>query len=81
MGAAYAGGRVVTVGGEGTTTVSDDVFGYDIRKQAWSQLPALPSARHGAAVAALKDSVYAIGGAAIAGHARSTQSAEVLDIR
>jgi non-specific serine/threonine protein kinase len=81
LGAAYAGGRVVTVGGEGTTSISDDVFGYDIRKQAWSQLPALPSARHGAAVAALKDSIYTIGGAAIAGHARSTQSAEVLDIR
>jgi N-acetylneuraminic acid mutarotase len=81
VGAAYAGGRLVTVGGEGTTTVSDDVQAYDIQKQAWSQLPALPSARHGAAVAALNDSIYAIGGAAGAGHVRSTQAADVLDLR
>jgi hypothetical protein len=42
-------------------------------------LPNLPSARHGVAVATLKDSLYAIGGAATAGHVQSTQEAEVLD--
>jgi N-acetylneuraminic acid mutarotase len=77
--AAYVGGRVVTVGGESTTSVSDAVQAYDIAKQSWSQLPALPSPRHGVAVAALKDSLYAIGGAATAGHAQSTDEADVLD--
>ncbi|MGH8573221.1 MAG: kelch repeat-containing protein, partial [Gammaproteobacteria bacterium] len=80
VGAGYAGGRLVAVGGESTTSVSDAVQAYDIQKQRWSLLPALPSARHGVAVTALKDSLYAVGGAAIAGHARSTKEAEVLDL-
>jgi N-acetylneuraminic acid mutarotase len=79
VGAAYVGGRVITVGGESPTSASDAVQAYDIQKQAWSQLPNLPSARHGVAVATLKDSLYAIGGAATAGHVQSTQEAEVLD--
>jgi serine/threonine protein kinase/N-acetylneuraminic acid mutarotase len=78
-GAGYVSGRVITVGGESTTDASDVVQAYDVRKQQWSQLPALPSARHGAAVTPLKDSLYVIGGAAVAGHAQSTQAAEVLD--
>ena len=80
LGAAYAGGRVVTVGGEATTTVSDAVQAYDIKKQRWSQLPALPTARHGVAVTALKDSLYAIGGATVPGHLGSTKEGDVLDL-
>ena len=33
------------------------------RAQTWSKLPALPTARHGVALAAIDDSLYAIGGA------------------
>ena len=79
-GAAYAGGRVVTIGAEGATAASDAVQAYDIENDRWSQLPALPSARHGVAVAALGDAVYAIGGATSAGHLGSTKEAEVLDL-
>jgi len=79
IGAAYVGGRLITVGGESPTSASDAVQAYDIQKQAWSQLPNLPSARHGAAVTALNNSLYAIGGAATPGHIQSTQEAEVLD--
>ena len=78
--AAYAGGRVVAIGGEGTTTVSDAVQAYDIQNQKWSQLPNLPTARHGVAVAALGDTVYALGGATSAGHLGSTKEAEALDL-
>jgi non-specific serine/threonine protein kinase len=78
--AAYAGGRVVAIGGEGTTTASDAVQAYDIQNQKWSRLPDLPTPRHGVAVAALDDAVYAVGGATSAGHLGSTKEAEVLDL-
>ena len=78
--AAYAGGRVVAIGGEGATEASDVVQAYDIRNEKWSQLPALPRARHGVAAAAVGDAVYAIGGATAAGHLGSTKEAEVLDL-
>ena len=80
IGAAYVGGRVITVGGEDPTSASDAVQAYNIQKNTWSsQLPKLPSARHGVAVTALKDSLYAVGGAAKPGHVQSTREAEVLD--
>jgi len=72
---------VIAVGGEGVTTASDAVQGYDVRRHAWSQLPALPKARHGATVTTLRDSLYAIGGAAAAGHVQPTQDVFVLDLR
>jgi N-acetylneuraminic acid mutarotase len=80
LSAAYAGGRVVAIGGEGTTAASDTVQAYDIRNERWSRLPALPRARHGVAVAGIGDAVYAIGGATSAGHLGSTKEAEVLDL-
>jgi N-acetylneuraminic acid mutarotase len=80
VGAAYAGGRVVVIGGEGATAASDTVQAYDIRNERWSRLPALPRARHGVSVAAVGDAVYAIGGATAAGHLGSTKEAEVLDL-
>ena len=73
VGAGYAGGRVVAVGGESSTSASDVVQGYDIQKRQWSELPNLPEPRHGAAVTALKDSLYAIGGATTAGHVKSSR--------
>jgi len=79
-GVAYAGGRIVTVGGEGKTTVSDAVYGYDIRGREWSPLPVLPSPRHGVAVTAVKDSLYAMGGATAPGHEGSTNDVELLDV-
>jgi non-specific serine/threonine protein kinase len=80
VGVAFVAGRVVAVGGEGSTTVSDAAQAYDVRRQAWSQLPSLPKPRHGAAVATLAASLYAIGGAAAAGHVQSTQDVYVLDL-
>ena len=79
VGAAFVAGRVVTVGGETSTDASDAVQAYDVESEQWSELPGLPSPRHGVAVTALNDSLYAIGGAATAGHVESTNAAEVLD--
>jgi hypothetical protein len=75
----FVAGRVIAVGGEGITTASNAVQGYDVRRHTWSQLPALPKPRHGPAVTTLRDSLYAIGGAAAAGHVQPTQDVYVLD--
>ncbi len=80
VGVTYAGGRIIAIGGEGTTEVSDAVQAYDIGRESWSQLPALPAARHGVAVSAIDDAVYAIGGATEPGHVGSTKEADVLDL-
>jgi non-specific serine/threonine protein kinase len=80
VGVAYAGGRIVVIGGEGTTAVSGAVQAYDIQHERWSSLPALPTARHGVATAAVGQSVYAIGGATQVGHIGSTKEADVLDL-
>jgi non-specific serine/threonine protein kinase len=80
VGVAYAAGRIVVVGGEGTTSASDAVQGYDIGRRTWSQLPPLSVARHGVAVAVIKDSLYAVGGATEPGHVGPTTRAEVLDL-
>jgi serine/threonine protein kinase/N-acetylneuraminic acid mutarotase len=79
VGAAYIDGRVIAVGGEGVTEPFDAVQAFDVQSKRWSQLPALPAARHGAAVAVLGDSLYAIGGAAAAGHVQATDTVSVLD--
>jgi hypothetical protein len=80
VGAAFVAGLVIAVGGEGTTSVSDAVQAFDTEKRAWSQLPSLPTARHGIAVTGLNDSLYAIGGARTAGHVESVGEADVLDL-
>jgi Kelch motif len=55
------------------------VQAFDVESQRWSPLPTLPAPRHGAAVAVLGDSLYAIGGAAAAGHVQATDTVRVLD--
>jgi serine/threonine protein kinase/N-acetylneuraminic acid mutarotase len=80
VGAAFLAGRIIAVGGEGTSTVSDAAQAYDVQRQAWSQLPPLPEPCHGSSVVALRSSLYSIGGAAAAGHVDSTQKVYVLDL-
>jgi non-specific serine/threonine protein kinase len=79
VGAAYVDGLVITVGGEGVTEPSDSVQAFDVESKRWSELPALPAPRHGVAVGTLEDSLYAIGGAAAAGHVEATDTVSVLD--
>jgi N-acetylneuraminic acid mutarotase len=79
VGAAYVDGLVVAVGGENVTEPFDTVQAFDVESQRWSKLPPLPAPRHGPAVAVLEDSLYAIGGAAGAGHVEATDTVTVLD--
>ena len=79
VGVSFVADRVVAVGGEGATTVSDAVQAYNVKTRRWSQLSPLPEGRHGIAVTTLNDSLYAIGGASAAGHVDSTQDTFVLD--
>jgi non-specific serine/threonine protein kinase len=79
VGVSFVDDRVVAVGGEGATTVSDAVQAYNVKTRKWSQLSPLPEPRHGVAVTTLAGSLYAIGGAAKAGHVDSTQDTFVLD--
>ena len=81
VGAAYVAGLVIAVGGEGVTEPSDAVQAFDVESKRWSELPPLPAPRHGVAVGTLEDSLYAIGGAAAAGHVQATGHGERARLR
>ena len=77
---AFLAGRVIAVGGEGTTTASRR--GAGLRRAPSRLVAAATSAepRHGPAVVALRGSLYSIGGAAAAGHVQPTQDVYILDL-
>ena len=77
-GAAIVGGRLIAVGGEGPASVFDTVRAYDPAASSWSSLPNLAAARHGLAVAAIGNNLYAIDGAADPGHNASTRTVQTL---
>ena len=78
LGAAYVEGRIVAVGGETSTDVLDTTLVYDIAERTWTRGPSLGTARHGMAVVGFGDTVYALDGALVAGHTRSTPMGEAL---
>jgi N-acetylneuraminic acid mutarotase len=73
-GAAYAGGEIVSIGGEAPTGTIASVYAYSLARRTWRRLPDLPTPRHGLAVAALGGRVYAIGGGRTPGLAVSNVS-------
>ena len=77
-GAAIVGGRLIVVGGESIGTVFSTVWAYDLASSTWSSLPNLPAPRHGLAVAAIGDTLYAIDGASQPGHNASTPTMQTL---
>jgi N-acetylneuraminic acid mutarotase len=77
-GVAIVGGRLIVVGGESTGTVFGTVRAYDLTTSTWSNLPNLAVARHGLAVAAIGNTLYAIDGAAKTGHNASTPTVQIL---
>ena len=79
-GAAVVGGRLIVVGGESTGTVFGTVRAYDLTTSVWSKLPNLAVARHGLAVAAIGNTLYAIDGAAETGHNASTRTVQILTV-
>jgi non-specific serine/threonine protein kinase len=77
-GAAIVGGRLIVVGGESTGTVFNTAWAYDLASSTWSSLPHLAAPRHGLAVAAIGNTLYAIDGASQTGHNASTPTVQTL---
>jgi N-acetylneuraminic acid mutarotase len=61
-GAAVAGGRLISAGGEAPSGTTATVFAYDPAPRRWIRLPDLPTARHGLAVVGIGPRVYVIAG-------------------
>jgi non-specific serine/threonine protein kinase len=78
LGAAIIDGQLITVGGETPGSVFTTVRAYNLATSTWSSLPNLAAARHGAAVAAVGNILYAIDGAAQPGHNASTPTVQIL---
>src|SRR4029453_6848674 len=63
-----------------STGVFGQVESYDIARRSWSREPSLRTPRHGIAAAAVRRSLYTLGGAPRPGHASATGTAEVLEL-
>jgi non-specific serine/threonine protein kinase len=80
-GVAIVDGELIVAGGENTTPqVVSTVQAYDLTAPTgtWTTLPSLTLARHGLAVAAIGNTVYAIGGSTEPGHTASTDTVDAL---
>ena len=79
-GVAIVNGQLIVIGGESAGAVFSTVRAYDLTTSAWSTLPGLATARHGLAVTAIGNNVYAIDGAAEPGHNASTRTLQTLTV-
>jgi N-acetylneuraminic acid mutarotase len=61
-GAAYAKGRIVSIGGERPQGTIASVYAYELRTKRWRRLADLPTPRHGLGVVAGAGRVYAVAG-------------------
>jgi non-specific serine/threonine protein kinase len=80
-GAAIINGQLLVAGGENTTpTVVSTVQAYDLTAPTatWTTLPSLTQGRHGLAVTAIGNTLYAIGGSTQPGHTASTSTVGAL---
>jgi non-specific serine/threonine protein kinase len=80
-GAAIINGQLLVAGGENTTPAAvSTVQAYDLIAPApsWVILPPLTLARHGLAVTAIGNTLYAIGGSTQPGHTASTNTVDAL---
>ena len=77
-GVAIVDGQLIVVGGESAGAVFSTVRAYDLATSAWSTLPGLATPRHGLAVTAIGNTLYAIDGAAQPGHNASTRTLQIL---
>ena len=79
-GAAIVGGRLIVAGGESIGTVFSTVWAYDLASSTWTSLPNLAAPRHGLAVTAIGNTLYAIDGASQPGHNASTPTLQTLSV-
>jgi len=78
LGAAVVGDQLITVGGDNALTVFSTVRAYNLATKTWTTLPNLPAARTGMGVVAYRNILYALDGAAKAGHIASTSTVQIL---
>ncbi|MEV0803213.1 kelch repeat-containing protein [Kribbella sp. NPDC050281] len=81
-GAAIINGQLLVAGGENATpTVVSTVQAYDLiaPTATWITLPSLTLARHGLAVTAIGNTLYAIDGSTHSGHTASTPTVDALN--
>jgi non-specific serine/threonine protein kinase len=77
----YVDGQIVTFGGENAFSVFNTVRAYNIATKSWSTLANMAQARHGMGAAVAGNSIYAIDGASLPGHAGSTRTLQALHFR
>jgi N-acetylneuraminic acid mutarotase len=80
-GVAIIDGQLLVAGGESTTpAVVSTVLAYDLTTPTatWTTLPSLTQGRHGLAVTAIGNTLYAIGGSTRPGHTASTNTVDAL---
>jgi len=70
----------VTLGGESPTSVFNTVEVLDLTTNTWTTLPPMKSPRHGLAVVATGNTIYAIDGAVAPGHTDSVNTNEAIDV-
>jgi N-acetylneuraminic acid mutarotase len=61
-GAALAGGKIVSVGGERPQGTIRSVYAFELRSARWRRVADLPTPRHGLGVVAYRGRVYAVAG-------------------
>jgi N-acetylneuraminic acid mutarotase len=66
-GAAFANGRIVSVGGERPQGTIRSVYAYEPKTRRWHRLADLPTPRHGLGVVAYRGRVYAVLGGPVPG--------------
>jgi N-acetylneuraminic acid mutarotase len=80
-GAVVIGGQLLVVSGEDTTKVVPTVRAFDLTASnaTWTTLPSLKQGRHGLAVTAISNTLYAIGGSTRPGHTTSIPTVDALN--
>jgi N-acetylneuraminic acid mutarotase len=66
-GAVVMGGRIYTMGGEGTRRVFGQVESYDPKSDKWEHHTAMRTPRHGLGAVAIGDSIFVAGGGVVVG--------------
>jgi N-acetylneuraminic acid mutarotase len=67
LGAAFAGGRLVVVGGESPDGTNEEVEAFEPAGARWTALADLPTPRHGLGVAVVGDTLYVLVGGTVPG--------------
>ena len=79
-GVAIVGDQLIVVGGESIGTVFSTVRAYNLASKAWTTLASLAAPRHGLAVIAIGNTLYAIDGGSQPAHNAPTSTLQTLAV-